>query len=197
MPTPASPSFSVWRSGSLPLFLCLFSNCVFCYSPKFLRLRWSTGDLCRRHLLPSVFSACISFSLCLSKIYFTSKCWVLHEAEQMSPLLRGSDDMNCSSISSLYAVCEVKFCDKITSKESHWNIETYKRIPISLPFTDEKFKALEKPSHLLQVTRIKKNFPSQKPVQFMLNVMLLPIIWNMCNDVATIWDWILIWGSAI
>lgn len=51
-------------------------------------------------------------------------------------------------------------------------------------FTDEEIKALEKSSHSLQVTQLKKNTClSPKPILLMLNIVFLPIIWN-CNNVA-------------
>ena len=86
--TRASVSQSDTR-GLYQLSSVCLPNRIFSYSLKFIWSKLPTCDLSRHHLLPRPLSAFISFSLCLSEINFTFKGQILHEADQMSPILGG------------------------------------------------------------------------------------------------------------
>lgn len=83
--------------------------------------------------LPRIFSACISFSLCLLKIYLTFEGQV-HEADQVSSLLVVSDDTNPPSVFCMLHIESDSVIKNTLRKSSHWNIKMFKGIPILLPF---------------------------------------------------------------
>lgn len=173
------------------------SKCTFHYSLKLLLSVWPALTLADVHCF-TVFSAGISFSLCLSKIYFTFN--PSSETDQRPPPSKGLWQHE-----SLWLY--LKLNSVIKSFRKNPLIKTPKPtgdVCVFSIYRDEEIKAWEKSTHLFQVSQLKENWPTPYlPLcfyQLCFYIMFLPItsIWNVCNKVANRQNGILLfWGSAI